>query len=84
MCSIYVGGLVIVNLWTAVLFLCDFFFFNDTATTEIYTLSLHDALPIYDGISWTTNMEEDFKLRKNTKQQLIVHLIQAFFFIYDI
>src|SRR6202171_6332222 len=24
----------------------DFFFFNDTATTEIYTLSLHDALPI--------------------------------------
>src|SRR5215510_16315962 len=26
-----------------------FFFFNDTATTEIYTLSLHDALPIADG-----------------------------------
>src|SRR5712675_2885042 len=27
-----------------------FFFFNDTATTEIYTLSLHDALPIFrDG-----------------------------------
>src|SRR2546422_5801889 len=25
------------------------FFFNDTATTEIYTLSLHDALPIYLG-----------------------------------
>src|SRR3712207_9107186 len=25
---------------------CTFFFFNDTATTEIYTLSLHDALPI--------------------------------------
>src|SRR3712207_9212944 len=25
----------------------DSFFFNDTATTEIYTLSLHDALPIY-------------------------------------
>src|SRR2546426_8519317 len=25
-----------------------FFFFNDTATTEIYTLSLHDALPISD------------------------------------
>src|SRR5690606_334967 len=25
----------------------DFFFFNDPATTEIYTLSLHDALPIY-------------------------------------
>ena len=30
-------------------FLCFvfFFFFNDTATTEIYTLSLHDALPIF-------------------------------------
>src|SRR6266496_6805155 len=27
-------------------FLLIFFFFNDTATTEIYTLSLHDALPI--------------------------------------
>src|SRR3712207_6909244 len=26
---------------------CRVFFFNDTATTEIYTLSLHDALPIY-------------------------------------
>src|SRR5215211_9052239 len=25
------------------------FFFNDTATTEIYTLSLHDALPIFSG-----------------------------------
>src|SRR5258707_10084716 len=32
--------------------LCFFFFFNDTATTEIYTLSLHDALPICleDGV----------------------------------
>src|SRR6266480_1688697 len=29
--------------------LCCFFFFNDTATTEIYTLSLHDALPIHQG-----------------------------------
>src|SRR2546427_879813 len=28
-------------------FLSFFFFFNDTATTEIYTLSLHDALPIF-------------------------------------
>src|SRR2546430_7642880 len=28
---------------------CTFFFFNDTATTEIYTLSLHDALPIFLG-----------------------------------
>src|SRR3712207_7659188 len=28
-----------------------FFFFNDTATTEIYTLSLHDALPIYPALA---------------------------------
>src|SRR5258707_3498470 len=28
-----------------------FFFFNDTATTEIYTLSLHDALPISDVVA---------------------------------
>src|SRR2546425_3686848 len=34
-------------LGTARLFFV-FFFFNDTATTEIYTLSLHDALPISD------------------------------------
>src|SRR5215203_7385199 len=27
-----------------------FFFFNDTATTEIYTLSLHDALPLSAGV----------------------------------
>src|SRR5258707_129826 len=29
-----------------------FFFFNDTATTEIYTLSLHDALPISAARRW--------------------------------
>src|SRR3712207_8197455 len=29
--------------------IASFFFFNDTATTEIYTLSLHDALPIWLG-----------------------------------
>src|SRR5690349_25090961 len=32
--------------YVACLFSVYFFFFNDTATTEIYTLSLHDALPI--------------------------------------
>src|SRR3989441_13278889 len=30
-------------------FFFSFFFFNDTATTEIYTLSLHDALPISEA-----------------------------------
>src|SRR3989304_10627503 len=33
-------------LLSSLLFSFFFFFFNDTATTEIYTLSLHDALPI--------------------------------------
>src|SRR3989441_3810197 len=35
------------------LYLFFFFFFNDTATTEIYTLSLHDALPIWGGRHYT-------------------------------
>src|SRR5437899_12820139 len=35
-----------------------FFFFNDTATTEIYTLSLHDALPIYRRNRYT--IQSDF------------------------
>src|SRR5438045_9718327 len=42
--SIYVSLSVLFRLFLY-LFLFDFFF-NDTATTEIYTLSLHDALPI--------------------------------------
>ena len=35
------------------------FFFNDTATTEIYTLSLHDALPIWDNdlIPWDDDVD---------------------------
>src|SRR3712207_8710647 len=42
-----------------------FFFFNDTATTEIYTLSLHDALPISAGstplrVSGTEKLEYAF------------------------
>src|SRR5690349_25057585 len=35
------------SLLVLLLFHLIFFFFNDTATTEIYTLSLHDALPIF-------------------------------------
>src|SRR5687768_17751601 len=35
----------------SLLLLC--FFFNDTATTEIYTLSLHDALPICRSCDWS-------------------------------
>src|SRR3954467_12864440 len=38
---------VLLNGWFNCFFF--FFFFNDTATTEIYPLSLHDALPIYSS-----------------------------------
>src|SRR5438477_12922817 len=39
--------LYISSLLSIIIYLCCFFFFNDTATPEIYTLSLHDALPIW-------------------------------------
>src|SRR5258705_7308834 len=42
------------------LFFFFFFFFNDTATTEIYTLSLHDALPIWSrrvGVTTRSTMQ---------------------------
>src|SRR3712207_6973710 len=35
-----------------------FFFFNDTATTEIYTLSLHDALPILHAVAGCPGMAD--------------------------
>ena len=53
-----------------------YFFFNDTATTEIYTLSLHDALPIslnesgFDGnelLARATDPETKAKLIENTE-----------------
>src|SRR6266568_5716884 len=40
-----------------------FFFFNDTATTEIYTLSLHDALPIWSGGSGSSDSPPRLLLR---------------------
>src|SRR5437016_12239539 len=56
MCLLFVSPSSLIRLWSTCVFfsLCRllsllrsfFFFFNDTATTEIYTLSLHDALPI--------------------------------------
>src|SRR2546430_16340883 len=45
------------------LFIFFFFFFNDTATTEIYTLSLHDALPI-----------SQFQVTLNRRQHVRVNL----------
>src|SRR3712207_7879031 len=43
-----------------------FFFFNDTATTEIYTLSLHDALPIYPQIEKASRPSRLRANRQNT------------------
>src|SRR5690242_21578466 len=42
-----------------------FFFFNDTASTEIYTLSLHDALPIskYGLVRWIARCAEEIAKR---------------------
>src|SRR5262249_60150918 len=40
--------------------LCSFFFFNDPATTEIYTLSLHDALPILEAFYDNPNALRDY------------------------
>src|SRR6266540_3690540 len=42
-----------ISLMVEICYFFYFFFFNDTATTEIYTLSLHDALPISP---WTPSM----------------------------
>src|SRR2546425_12574365 len=47
-----------------------FFFFNDTATTEIYTLSLHDALPI-----WGTMREKSPLAARWLNLSLFVHAI---------
>src|SRR5574344_2210336 len=62
-----------------------FFFFNDTATTEIYTLSLHDALPIYTlkyGQQWQKDkneascFEQDRKsTRLNSSHQIISYAV---------
>ena len=51
-----------------------FFFFNDTATTEIYTLSLHDALPIY------LLYMDDLKLYGKSKAELeaLVNTVRIF------
>src|SRR5258706_3576226 len=54
----------------------NFFFFNDTATTEIYTLSLHDALPILiqtglpvpEGFVVTTKIYKNFSSKQFSKE----------------
>ena len=52
------------------------FFFNDTATTEIYTLSLHDALPIYHGhFHNLSGLTRTAYLNRTLRSSL--HIIQA-------
>src|SRR5215213_4447040 len=45
---------------------CFFFFFNDTATTEIYTLSLHDALPISTSLPPNPQITSSPDVPRNT------------------
>src|SRR5256885_3478670 len=50
-----------------------FFFFNDTATTEIYTLSLHDALPIFRAhVAGADDRDRDAVLRQLGAQRIEV------------
>src|ERR1035438_10894897 len=57
------------------------FFFNDTATTEIYTLSLHDALPICCGSArrcwvWITPTQQPARSEEHTSElQSLRHLV---------
>src|SRR5438309_9152492 len=57
-----------------------FFFFNDTATTEIYTLSLHDALPISAEIVVQTRREFDqhiLRLEQGMSKRMQYLLLEA-------
>src|SRR2546423_3292397 len=47
-----------------------FFFFNDTATTEIYTLSLHDALPICRRALRGTGRNDGWRRRGRRRRRL--------------
>src|ERR1017187_10884136 len=71
-------------LWCFCFYLFFFFFFNDTATTEIYTLSLHDALPICirfcDPVHWhrfssSTNWLDRKSTRVNSSHRCISYAV---------
>src|SRR5438309_7150149 len=67
------------------------FFFNDTATTEIYTLSLHDALPIFSKnhfsspsgrwsivlliSSWGSTLRSEERFNRNAETDLVCRLL---------
>src|SRR5438552_15372697 len=77
-----------------------FFFFNDTATTEIYTLSLHDALPISSRLSLSKHLAHNlgnllllgkigvFHNRRNASSRLLLliskHLILCIYLVFRI
>src|SRR5688572_32595759 len=50
-----------------------FFFFNDTATTEIYTLSLHDALPIFGVV---IRLPDDFHVQSRIGGQGVLEAVE--------
>src|SRR2546430_12666249 len=54
-----------------------FFFFNDTATTEIYTLSLHDALPILNSQSFTSSCSLRIVVSLSINGKVICSLFSA-------
>src|SRR3989475_4780693 len=63
--------------------ICCLFFFNDTATTEIYTLSLHDALPIWYPVGQPSHPQSARQARRQHQRRdlrrgaLGVALVQA-------
>src|SRR5205814_3866552 len=69
-CLYFGYAIVRVLLCLSVRFLFCLFFFNDTATTEIYTLSLHDALPIY--------FRQIVEVRENAVGVLVA-IVESFF-----
>src|SRR6204780_1260677 len=61
-----------IDLISVGLFFCFFFFFNDTAPTEIYTLSLHDALPISRLVDASASLMLDLPQRLSPGWQPLV------------
>src|SRR3712207_9217178 len=53
-----------------------YFFFNDTATTEIYTLSLHDALPILVGVADELHVPDPHRARHLELRDEVGHPVQ--------
>src|SRR5256885_15221459 len=58
-----------------------FFFFNDTATTEIYTLSLHDALPI-SYPQWVKDLMESHLVKEAPRFSKYAHGVAVLFETY--